>query len=261
MQNALISATVLIFLAISTLTAYGQSAACSIKNSSKKERVLMRTGGIVENRDAARGKIVFLDVEGASNGVLDDICAIIDHELRCNTEIIKTNAPFKIESAAIVRTSLSANALIAIVDENSLPITLTAPEARWGLVNISPLRAGKPAKSIFLTRVKQAILRGFGYVCGAANSSMACIMFPAFTATDLDEIRSQNFSPDTIMRIEEHLKGLGISQYQRATYKTAVISGWAPAPTNEYQKAIWEKVHQLPTEPIKIKPETKKVKE
>ena len=30
---------------------------------------------------------------------------------------------------------------------------------------------------------------------------------------------------------------------------------------NEYQKAIWDKVHAMPTAPIKIKPETKKVKE
>ena len=43
------------------------------------------------------------------------------------------------------------------------------------------------------------------------------------------------------------------------TYGRAVREGWAPAPTNEYQKAIWDKIHAMPTEPIKIKPETKKV--
>ena len=32
-----------------------------------------------------------------------------------------------------------------------------------------------------------------------------------------------------------------------------------PAPTNDVQKAIWDEIHAMPTEPIKIKPETKKV--
>ena len=28
--------------------------------------------------------------------------------------------------------------------------------------------------------------------------------------------------------------------------------GWAPAPTNEVQQAIWDKVHQIPDKPITI---------
>ena len=44
----------------------------------------------------------------------------------------------------------------------------------------------------------------------------------------------------------------------RVPYLVAVQEGWAPQPTNDVQKAIWDKVHALPTEPIKIKPEEKK---
>ena len=53
----------------------------------------------------------------------------------------------------------------------------------------------------------------------------------------------------------------GITPWYQTTYHKAVEEGWAPAPTNEYQKAIWDKVHAMPTAPIKIKPETKKVRE
>ena len=45
---------------------------------------------------------------------------------------------------------------------------------------------------------------------------------------------------------------------KRSVYRKACEEGWAPAPTNDVQKAIWDKVHAMPTEPIKIKPETKK---
>ena len=49
-----------------------------------------------------------------------------------------------------------------------------------------------------------------------------------------------------------------VLQQEVSTYKKACEEGWAPNPTNEFQKAIWDKVHELPTEPIKIKPEEKK---
>jgi hypothetical protein len=28
--------------------------------------------------------------------------------------------------------------------------------------------------------------------------------------------------------------------------------GWAPPPTNEYQRAIWNDVHKIPEKPMKI---------
>ena len=46
--------------------------------------------------------------------------------------------------------------------------------------------------------------------------------------------------------------------YRLTTYRKACEEGWANPPTNDVQKAIWDKVHALPTEPLKIKPEEKK---
>ena len=51
----------------------------------------------------------------------------------------------------------------------------------------------------------------------------------------------------------------GVSTLRFATYWQACKEGWAPAPTNDVQKAIWDKVHSLPTAPLKIAPEPKKV--
>ena len=63
---------------------------------------------------------------------------------------------------------------------------------------------------------------------------------------------------DIVQRFWDYMKPLGVLPAQRATYLKACEEGWAPAPTNDVQKAIWEKVHAMPTEPLKIKPETKK---
>ena len=37
-----------------------------------------------------------------------------------------------------------------------------------------------------------------------------------------------------------------------ATYKRACREGWAPTPTNDVQRAIWEKVHAIPDKPLTI---------
>jgi hypothetical protein len=52
------------------------------------------------------------------------------------------------------------------------------------------------------------------------------------------------------------MKPLGVLPAQRATDMKACQEGWAPAPTNDVQKAIWEKVKaeksEKPSKPIKV---------
>ena len=219
-----------------------ENAGAQERRLSKKERAYLRTGGIVENRAAAKGKIVFLDAGAAAGDALKDVVKLIDQEFRCNVEVSATESEFTISGAVETRKRLSANVLVAVVDNPALPMTLNAPEARWGIVNVAPLKLDAPSPETYKLRVQRAVLRGFGYVCGAANSSMACLMYPAFRAEDLDDAASQNFSPDTVMRIEDQFKAIGIVQYPRTTYKTAALAGWAPTPTNDAQRAIWDMV-------------------
>ena len=49
------------------------------------------------------------------------------------------------------------------------------------------------------------------------------------------------------------MEPLGVRPAIYDTYDRACQEGWAPAPTNDVQKAIWDEVHEMPTEPIKIK--------
>ena len=43
-----------------------------------------------------------------------------------------------------------------------------------------------------------------------------------------------------------------------STYKKACQEGWVSAPTNDIQKAIWDKVHAAPKNPMKIEFDSKK---
>ena len=58
---------------------------------------------------------------------------------------------------------------------------------------------------------------------------------------------------DVSRGITYNMPRAGVTPWKVTTYKRACEEGWAPAPTNEYQQAIWDKVHAVPTEPLKIK--------
>ena len=107
-------------------------------------------------------------------------------------------------------------------------------------------------------RVRKEMWRGFGYALGAANSGyQPCVMRDVKSLADLDEKPIAILSPEPLMRIDPTLRQLGLAQLRHATYKRACEEGWAPAPTNDWQKAVWEKVKaeqsEAPTKGIKIK--------
>ena len=52
----------------------------------------------------------------------------------------------------------------------------------------------------------------------------------------------------------------GIGMISFASYRTACQQGWAPAPTNDAQRTIWQEVHQIPDKPITIKFDPKRDK-
>ncbi len=55
-----------------------------------------------------------------------------------------------------------------------------------------------------------------------------------------------------VQSITQFQKSHGVTQGKHTVYLVACQEGWAPPPTNEYQKAIWDKVHATPSKPIKI---------
>ena len=63
---------------------------------------------------------------------------------------------------------------------------------------------------------------------------------------------------DMVKRAEKYMEKCGVTPLRIATYRQACREGWAPAPTNDVQKAIWDKVHAIPKSPMKIEFDPKK---
>ena len=87
-------------------------------------------------------------------------------------------------------------------------------------------------------------------------------MNPAFTIKDVDDLATEMISPEGAGAMTSCLAKMGVRPYVKSNYKKACREGWAPAPTNEFKKVIYEKVKaeqsKEPTKGIKIEYDPKK---
>ena len=83
-------------------------------------------------------------------------------------------------------------------------------------------------------------------------------MSPVTKVSDLDAITESSLPVDVLSRFPEYMKSLGVTPARQVRYRDACQQGWAPQPTNDYQRVIWEEYHSEPTEPIRIKYDPKK---
>lgn len=124
-----------------------------------------------------------------------------------------------------------AGAALFIVDDPAMPLTLYAPEARWGVLNVAPLDKG--------ARFEKALARSLIATFGAGVSQFkGSPMKTVKSVVDLDKIEGSGLTIDALRSILQNLQELGVTQATRTTYLKACQEGWAPPPTNDYQKAI-----------------------
>ena len=140
-----------------------------------------------------------------------------------------------------------------------MPTSLISSEELWGVVNIAKMKEGTVYGVALSKRTRKEFNRVLAMLFGGGLSSMkTSIMRPVRAAADLDKIVNPWIPFDTLNLMFSSFQDYGITRRKQIQYKKACEEGWAPAPTNKFQQAIWDKVHALPTEPIKIKPEEKK---
>ena len=80
------------------------------------------------------------------------------------------------------------------------------------------------------------------------NSHMSALTAPG----DLDIVTDEMPPTEALARMPDYLKGLGVTPLGRVPYRQTCQEGWAPAPTNEFQRAIWNKARAVPDKPITI---------
>lgn len=252
-------------LAVLAGTAEGVSKLTPEERQARKEKVaaiqMRKNGGMVRKTGSMKGRIAIVNAqEKVEAGELEQALEPLRKMLRMDIALVKGEA-VNLATAADEFKRYQANMALFVVEDNSIPGTiLVMPENGWGILNIAPLAVGVDREK-FCMRVLKETVRAFAYVAGAANSQFSSsIMGPIANLRDLDGIDSMRLPPDMQARIFNYAEGFGVTPYVQTTYLNACREGWAPAPTNEFQKAIWDKVHAPPKTPMKIEFDPKKGK-
>lgn len=148
-----------------------------------------------------------------------------------------------LETASDVLKDKAVAVLLIVSDTPKYPSMLVAPEARWVVVNTAALAVGNPASDVLASRLNKEIWRAFGMVLGGGFSSFPdCLMQPVFKAEQLDQLKGKAISPDPLPRMLRTMTKLGIKPQRLTSYRKACEEGWAPMPTNAFQKAIWDEI-------------------
>lgn len=219
----------------------------------RRDARIAADGGLVERPAEGKAIRVLSKTDKISVKELEGIVAEITKLLGFKVEVVDTDKP----------TKLKTGCLIVLAEQEGAPTLLIAPEEPWASINVKKLSADKPSAELLKTRIKKQLWRAFGYAMGAANSNMQpCLMRPIFSLKDLDSEKVAILCPEPLSAISHNAQRLNIAQSRRTTYKRACIEGWAPAPTNDVQKAIMAQVKaeqsKEPTKGMKIKFDPKK---
>ena len=228
----------------------------------KDERRYVRTGGEIVKRGTYTGKVLFANAQSrlpASDvqGVRDRIAG----ELNVRIECVETAER---DPAKLLRDN-GANVVLVVVDDPAAPTMLVAPEDRWAVVNtaklVDDLPGGNAKRKFFVPRARKELIKAFSLLCGGGASQFPGNIMNTAAVRELDLVKEQ-IPIDMVDFWTRYLGSVGVTPKETTTYKQACREGWAPSPTNDVQKAIWEKAQaekeRGPANPITIQPPKKK---
>lgn len=222
------------------------------------EKVVARMGGLWDRPDALPGKIFIVNAQKtvAMTNMSSAIAIIKSNTNVRNLEIVEGKGVTPMTAAEEVK-KLGASAAIFLVECDKCSTTmLVAPENRWAILNVGALKADGAAQAYCDARARKELVRTFLMLTGAIDSNYPnSLMSFIGSVKDLDKLPNENPPLDVVGRTRNYLPKMGVEARRKATYRQACKEGWAPAPTNDVQKAIWNELHAIPTAPIKIKPE------
>lgn len=227
----------------------GKVIATKVDRELIKKAMYIKTGGKVARPGTYQGRLVYVNCQKSApvEWLQSNAAAFAKSaKIKVNVE----TGDFSWPSPRVV-----GNASLFIVDDAKLPSVIVAPENRWGMVNLAPLKSGDGQKeAYFAARVQKELSRSAAILCGSHDSNYpnpltACMTDPS----QLDKVVECALPVDVLTRISKYVVGYGIIPAKEVTYEKAVKEGWAPQPTNDVQKAIWDNIHSIPDKPMKIK--------
>ncbi len=234
----------------------GQAAKPSLTLEERKAKhdqlVMEKQGGYVTVRGTPSGSIVVVNAQkrvGVENFDYSSYAAA--KWLKGLIKVVEGDAA-TVANAGELKKKHRANFAVFIVDDGNLPPSLIAVEAQWAILNVGALAVGGANEELVRIRAKNEFSRVMTILCGGFCSQYpAPLMNFVVDVPDLDRCLAEP-PGDMTARMKGYLEKRGVKPERKVFYRKACEEGWAPQPTNEYQQAIWDKVHAMPEKPMKI---------
>ena len=222
-----------------------------------QERIY-KLGGYVVYPGSQKGSVAFIDTQGDVD-VAADFEEVIGH-FRRQVPVKLDFAKSEPGSPEALKAGAKADFAIVFVADASKPPTVVVPEEGYAVVNFARYTAGLKLpedEAKYKRRCARAALKALVLLCGGGGSRYPGHVAAAHTPQELD-FSHDKLPIDIQDSVKKYLAAAGVTAARRTIYQRACQEGWAPAPTNEYQKAIWEETRKLPEKPIQIKFDPKK---
>ena len=256
--NGLLCGMLLAGTDCSTNAQISVNAAANMSQAEKRERFMKITGGKIIRPQSGMGCFAFINAQtNAPVSELVRVAALIYRDTKIETKVIACGD--KMGAALMKRLGVQLG--VSVVAESGAPALVVVPEEGWAVVNVTRLMEGQDGKLMFAKRVRQELYRAFGLLAGGCGSSYeGNLLDPIREPSDLDIYPDSDTAMpfDMLQKIPKFCKAYNVRPWVETSYRRACIDGWAPAPTNDYQRAIWDQVHAAPTKPIVITPESKR---
>lgn len=208
------------------------------------EKMMKATGGFIET-EGTGAKIILLDTRKNA----DNAAVRAEEILRKTFRIPVTNIVAQLaEGACAVQAASNtlkaekALMVIALVNSDKTSSLAVLPEDRVAVINAAKFGLGASASEKEDRLVKE-IWRAIGFIGGVGYATNeASVMQPVSSPVELDNYKFKVLQPMEVQRIRGMMEKYGSKIGRRITYKKACQEGWAPPPTNDYQRAVWDRV-------------------
>ena len=224
------------------------------KIAERKQAFLRRQGGFVTRPNSGSGKVVFVNAQKRfSDAPLKTLAEKLRRKWRVDFEV-SASEPVGLGGAKSVREKFAAASAVIVTDlDATAPALVVLPDARCSIINTAAFPADATEGLL-----RKEVARGFAACSGALTSQREpSIMRPFDNLKALDAQASDAVPVDVAMKAFTVLQDFGLKPHKTTTYRQACAEGWAPAPTNDVLKAIWDEVHTPPTAPLEIKYDAK----
>ena len=203
----------------------------------QREAMLLRTGGMIETPESGPWIAAVLEKGAVPDEMAEAEIAYLRKTVKVPVRVIEAEEGAAADAAKAELASGAAIAL-SVVSAPGEPSLSIYPSEQRGTLNFAALATDDA--SLLAERFHKEFLRCVAYTLGAGNSAGRCLLKPIRDMAGLDSIDMKGLGPEGLMAVMSATRERGMKMMRKVPYRRAVEEGWAPPPTNDLQRAVWD---------------------